>query len=758
MASRGTERKGRSGRPYGYGQGYGYGEGGGYGAPYGYGAYGYGTNAGGGGSVVGKTLQDYFLILRERFWYVILTIVVVLGAVALFTFSRTPLYQSETTVQIFRRAPTVMQVQQVVDNQVASAEDLNTQVNILKSEAIIQGVASHLTGTDAQQFLAPYTKPGMAPPPMTVVLETNRDVIPQRLSLIVAIQFRHPNPAIAAKVANLFASEYIDYNAKVRFDESMQAVRELESRADEQRKKVDGIAAAIQAYREKNKLVSLDQRHDIVTETLKELNSMLTQTSASLQSAEIKWNQVQAAEKSGQSLLDLPFIASVPAVSQLQTQVATQKITVAQLGARYREKHPIMVQAVGALNQAEQELAKAIQTSVAQVQAEYQTAKENFNKAQAARSVQETQSLSLDRYGLEYSNMERDLEVNEKILEQILDLERTRQASSGGTIENQNARILDPAAPATAPYYPKYTINLALGLIGGSGLGLALALFVAYCDDRIKSAFDIETVVGLPIIGIIPEVKRMGEPESMDKNVSKQADREVTEAFSTLMSALQLKEESKNAQCLLVTSTIAGEGKSFIASHLAQTYAAHGERVVLIDCDLRRPAVNRVFHLENLKGVIDVCTTQTPLDDVINRDVRPKLDVITTGGRSKNPTQTLNSKEFALMISELRKRYTRILIDTPPIAIVTDAFIVLPQVDGSIYSIYFNKVRRKAAQFCAQRLLETNVPNFGAVLNGLKGGIGGYYYAHYYDRSYKDYYVKRSEFAGGSGEKIQEKN
>jgi len=248
----------------------------------------------------------------------------------------------------------------------------------------------------------------------------------------------------------------------------------------------------------------------------------------------------------------------------------------------------------------------------------------------------------------------------------------------------------------------------------------------------------------------------MGSAEEMIKSIAAKADREVGEAFSTLMSSLQLKEQSKNAQCLLVTSTVAGEGKSFIATNLAQTFAAHGSRVVIVDCDLRRPAVNRVFHLENLKGVIDVCTANASLDEVTIKNVRPNLDVIPTGGRSKNPTQTLSSKSFAVMISELRKRYDRIVIDTPPVAIVSDALVVLPLVDGWLFSLFFNKVRRKAAQFCAQRMLETNVPCFGAVLNGLSGGLGGYYYSHYYHKSYKDYYVTKSEELNGSGPKIAE--
>ncbi len=743
----GAGNESEPGGSYGYG---GYGRYGGYG---GYG-YGYGGYGGGGDTIAQRTLQDYLLILRERIWYILAAFLVVFATTLVVTYSLIPYFRSTSTVEVFRRNPMVMQVQQVMDSQINTAEDLNTQVNILKSDAIAQRVGHRLSGEDLRRFLAPYEKPGKPAPKVETILLNYRDISPQRLSLIIDINYDHPDRDIAAEVANFFADEYIAYNAHMLVDESIKAVDELEQRANEQRKKVDDIAAALQAYREKNNSVSLDQRKDIVTEKLKGLNVYVTQDAAALQEAETRWKQVEACKQRGDDVLTLSFIAASPAVGQLRQEAAKANITVAELSKRYRAKHPAMQQAMNSLTEAQNLLQHAIDTSTAQIETEYQTALQNYAKAQAALAAQENDSLKLDRFGLEYTNLERDYEVNEKLLEQIL--ERTRETSMSSSVENENARIVDRAAPAGKPISPNFKLDLCLGAVGGLGLGLGLAFFAAYIDDRIKSAFDIETVVGLSLIGIVPEIKQLGKAENMERAVAGAENQEATEAFSTVLSALKLKDDSKNAQCILTTSTIAGEGKTFISTHLAAAFASHGERVLVVDCDLRRPAVNRVFHLENLKGVIDICTTGAKIDDVVVKNVRPNLDVLPTGGRSKNPTQTLNSKEFAMMISELRKRYDRIFIDTPPVAIVSDALIVMPLVDGWLYSIYFNKVRRKAAEFCAKRMLAINVPSFGAVLNGLTGGVGGYYYSHYYSKSYKDYYVTRAEEINGSGAKIAE--
>jgi capsular exopolysaccharide synthesis family protein len=164
-----------------------------------------------------------------------------------------------------------------------------------------------------------------------------------------------------------------------------------------------------------------------------------------------------------------------------------------------------------------------------------------------------------------------------------------------------------------------------------------------------------------------------------------------------------------------------------------------------VDCDLRKPNVHKSFQVENLKGVIDYCQGTGSIEDVVVKNIKPNLDLVLTGGRAKNPTQILNSKPFETLISELRKRYDRIIVDTPPLAVVSDALIVLPLMDASIFTIYFGRIRRKAAQFCAKQIQEANVPCCGAILNGLNLDVSGYYYAQYYDKSYKGYYGTESK-------------
>lgn len=713
------------------------------GGDYGYGGYaGYSAVGYGGENAVQRGFRDYALILRERIWYIIVVFLVVFSSALVYTFSQTKIYQAGASVQIFRSDPTVMKnVEAVVDNSVRSTEDLNTVVEVLKSGSIIQKVAERITGEDMRQFMAPYEK-GKGSDPVTPleVLGENRKIIPQRLSLLVNIVYRHPDRQIAAKVANLFVDEFITYNSRVRIDETMKAVEELKIRAEQQERTVKDLATELQTYREKNNMFSLDQRKDIVTERLKALNLYVTQTDAKLKDAEIRWKQVQERRASGGDLTELSFISSQTVIDQLIKDVSAKKIMVAQLRDRYREKHPIMMETANSLAQAERELSRAIENAAASIESEYQNARRNDEQARASLTQAGSDTMELDRANVEYEERSRKLLINEQLLQSIIG--RMRETTMAVNLETQNARIVDKASAPSEDNYvsPRIAINLGIGFVGGLGLGLLFAFFVAFIDDRVKSSFDIEAVVGLPLIGIIPQIKKMEQPDKA-QIVINNADRHVSEAFLTLHSSLRLKDESKNAQCILVTSTVPGEGKSFTTTNLALTFAAHGERVAVVDCDLRKPNIHKSFRLENRKGVIDICAGTATIDDVVIRGVHPNLDVIPTGGRAKNPTQILNGKNFESMIADLRKRYDRVFFDTPPLAAVSDALIILPLVDGSVFTIFFNKVRRKAAQFSAKKLLETNVPVFGAVLNGLNLAVSGYYYAQYYDKSYKDYYV-----------------
>jgi capsular exopolysaccharide synthesis family protein len=525
----------------------------------------------------------------------------------------------------------------------------------------------------------------------------------------------------------------------------MRAVEDLKVRADEQSKKVDELGNALQEYKEKHNMVSLDQRKDIVTAKLQALNTFLTEANSRVTEAGIHWNQVLEARKEGKPLADLGFIASLPQVGQLQTKIDAQNVEIADLKQRYRSEHPKMLAAMQSLSQAQTELRQALDNAAETVRNAYETAQRDAAQAKTDLAAQEAEELKLDRLAVEYGTRQNELNVNQELLSNIVS--RMRETSMNATIEEHNARVVDLATRPRKYSSPNVALDLAAGTLGGLALGLSLAFLVSFIDDRVKSAYQIESVIGMNLIGIVPRTPKM-ENARRAQVVRNHGDPLAAEAFLTIHSNLRLKSESKNAKVMLVTSTRPAEGKSFVTSNLALTFAEHGERTILVDCDLRKPNVHKLFGLPNVKGVIDLATSDLPLDAVVVKNVAPNFDVLLAGGRAVNPTHILNNEGFGRLIAQLRKSYDRVFIDSPPLAPVSDAMIILQHVDGAIFTIRFNHVRTRGAKFCARRILDGKVPCFGAVLNGLDLSLSEYYYAEYYDKSYRSYIRDAGDVAG----------
>lgn len=725
---------------YGYGGGSGYGYG--YGGAYSYGSYGgYGEGSGGGGPQ--RSFKDYFLMFRERIWYLIVAFFIIFSGSILYTFNKTKVYTAAATVQLFRDDPSALgDTMQMEQNQIQSAEDLNTQISILESATIITGVEQRLQDEMRRRFMAPYTDAFSLRGPLTPaeVLGRNRKIMPRRMSLMINIAYSHPDPVVAAEVANLFAKEFIDYNLKLNIDGSMKAVEDLRIRADQQRNRVEELEYKLADYREKNNAVSLDSQENIAREQLGNLNMIKSNTKNAFDNFETRWKLIEDYKREGKELWELPFIAESSRVADLLSQISSTRINISSLSKRYREKHPIMIQQLQTLQEAEQELRAAVKNAVDKVYSGFLESKENFELASKRLAEKEKELIDLSKTRVEYNTLLRDLEVQQNFFQALNSRMTTEKAQVN--LKNPNARIIDDALPPPEdrPSSPNVVMNLAAGFVGGIAVGTALVFAIAFLDDRVKSAFDIEATIGLPMLGVVPRIKKL-DANTKAQAVASNVDRHVTETFRTIHSALKLNDESKNAKVILATSTVPGEGKSFISSNMALTFANHGEKTLLLDCDLRLPNVARSLQLENENGVLNHIEQGVSLDELVIKEVYPNLDVLPTGGKSKNPTQVMNSAQFESMMAELRDRYDRIVIDTPPLAAVSDALSLLPLVDGVLYVIKFNTVKRKAAVVNVRRLWESNTPVFGAILNNINSTLSSYYYSHYSDSTYQQYYV-----------------
>ena len=720
---------------------------GGYGGGYGYGG---GNSAGGGGAAErpNRTFRDYMMILRERWAYIVITAFIILAGVILYTLRVTPIYMSMARVQILRDADVAIDgpgsTEKSRNFTILSMEDFNTQVKILESNEIIRAVKSRMKEDEIVRFMAPYNDMFTLGPRKTEeeLLAENRTIAPERMSLIIRIVFEHPDPDMAATIANLFAQEYLNYTHHTRVQKILDSIDELRIKVAQQEAKVKELDKRLVEYREQYKAISLENLDDVDRNELRDLNTILTSDKRAFDSASTQWNLVQEFKREGKPLTDLPFIAELPQISKLLTDRSTQQVFVASSEKRYKEKHPRMIEARKALDQLNKEIDVAVGSAEQKVQAAYEAARQNYEQSQKRLLEKKEEILDLGRKAIVYKSIEREKQVAESMHAGLIASMNVRLAQVN--LINEGANIIDKASPAIRPVSPNIPLNIILGVLGSLAGGIMVAFIVAFMDDRAKSAYDIESVVGLPLLGVIPRIRKLNSSEKAQVAVSN-ADRATTEAFRSLHSILKVNTIAKDSKVLLFTSTTPSEGKSFVVTNLALMCAMHGEKTIIIDADLRLPAMAKILGIESQNGVVSHIEDGKPIEECVIKDYYPNLDVLPCEKRSQNPTQALGSEEFISMLAKFREQYDRVFIDSPPVGAVSDAIALLPYVDGVVYIVKFNSVSRKAIQKNIRRLMVSNVPIVGAIMNMVPQGAASGYNLNYYDKSYQNYYTSQDE-------------
>jgi polysaccharide biosynthesis transport protein len=720
----------------------------------GYGSYGgyyygegYGTGYADAAVTPSRGLKDYLIILRERIWWLVTTVFVVFLAVALYTFNSPKQFLAMASIQLLRSPESSLGVQGATEEYMRVTEDVQTQVNLFESLEIVKGVGDRIQGQLRRRFLAPYEdgidvtfRPRLE---ITDILYRNRDIRPERMSLIVHVTYKHPNPQVAAEVANLFAEQFLQYSAGQITDTNLGSVEMLAQQVKVQADKVRVVEERISDFMEAHGL-SFEEGKDVETQELIQLRTIATEAKRNFDRSQAMYDLVVGAGEDYDRLEQV--LESADTVTKgdsraLKNHLSQLRIEQATLARRYGPKHPRMVAARESVARAEEEYRNVLEISRRGILNGYERSRAEYDSALGNLARAEQKILVRDRLRPEYNALLRDKAINQTTYQAIN--ERYQVLLAMSNTMGDKARIIDRAFPPGSHHTPNTIMNLGLGLVLGLGMGFGLVILLAILDDKVKTAFDIETTIGVPLVGIVPRISIVDATEKA-RVVADNLDKHSVEAFRAIHSTLKLNEESRNAKVILTTSTIPSEGKSFVSTNMAFTFAAHGERTLVMDCDLRMPNVGKSLNIANRKGLLQLLEGQAQLDDVILKDVEPGLDVLVTGGRSKNPTQVLSSERFENLLHELRNRYDKIMIDCPPLAPVSDALNILSLVDGVIYVVRFNMVKRKTAMINVRRLRESNVPILGAVLNNINTNVAGYYYSHYYDSSYRHYYVQGS--------------
>jgi len=725
-------------------RGYGsYGSYGNYGA--GNGGYGYGNsgayNRGGAGE--GNPIHNYLLMLRERYWWVLLSTLVFLTLSLLNTYNTVPEYRATGRLRVFRLAPTINGGSSAADDnfKIVSNDDFFTAVEAMRSANIIEGVSKRLTADERKLVLAPYQGGNIFSGPLTdqEVFAKQRGINPQRQTLVINVDFTHPNRDLARQVARHFCDAIKKYSE----DDRLMVTNPLIEKA---RIEIETLEDKVRRlYEQKNDLIKNQKLLSIAkdTNTLTTERSVLVkdreETRKQIDENEILVSVIASYEKEGRPLGDIPQIRADSDVAATQTAISASKIRVSQMIETYTDQHPKLVAEREALKQLDNQLKEAVSQAIKSRRSSLENAKARLEAILRNLLAKEEEFSKLQAANVELERVDKDIKASEEFLGRMkLSYEEAKlRSSTSGT--STSISILDQPSVSDKPINKNYYFNALVGVGSGLLFGVVLIVVIGTLDSRIKSAKDVEDSLGLPLIGTVPRVANVSGPDRA-LLARQDKDRIATEAVRSIYSALKVNPAVSKARVFLVTSTRPSEGKTFVATNLALIFAQHSERVLIIDADLRLPNVGPSLGFTGDGGLSKWFNGEMSIDEAIVHDVSPGLDVLPVGLSCKNPTQVINNPKFLAMIDELRGRYDRIFIDSPPIGAVSDALHLLPKIDGVLYVVRYNTVNLRNATSCLARLREAQAPLLGVVLNAMSLRMASAY-TDTYDSSYRKYYV-----------------
>jgi len=677
-------------------------------------------------------------MLWERKWILLTALVVGMTGTLLWLSKQTPLYQATSRILIEQDTVKILNIQEFVNSDMRDWDTIsaiNMQVRILQSRPLAEQVAKALKLDQNPDFL-----PGAGSnTDFAAAVQAGLLVKPERdAPRIVDISYDHVKPQIAALIANGVAQEFVRMNLAQRMSTSTDAMNWLSQQLEEIKPRIEKSESALQDYRERVQAVSLEENQNIVTDKLKALSSALTTAHTDLLTAETQWHQVETLLKAGQDVATISSVAADKTVALFRQQLAEKQLALVVLRQRYRDKHPTMASANAELNEVQEKLRKACDDAVQAVKARYLTAQAQEESLQKALREQEHLALDLGRKLTEYNLLKRNAEIDRQLYNTMLT--RMKEASVAGKMEKNNIRLVEPALPPGAPYKPDRQRILLIGFILSVAAGVGICMVLHTYDDRLKSHDEIEAC-GAPLLCNVPKLQPKPEGAAA-KVVHVQPHSMAAEAFRNLRASLCLSPHARDAKVILVTSSAPAEGKSFIALNLALVFASNNERTLLVDCDLRHPSQHHAFNKELSGGLSKFLSDSTTEDEVIEKTDIPNLDVVFAGRIPTNPHELLGNDRLRRLLDTARERYGRIILDTAPVAVVSDPLILLPHADGVVFVVQFGRIRRGVVGRALQKLGESNVPLFGAVMNNIDMQKQGYYYYPYSSSYYNRYYRK----------------
>jgi capsular exopolysaccharide synthesis family protein len=674
------------------------------------------------------------VVLRYRVMVAVVFVSVVALA-ALKSYTTRPVYKAEAQIQIERENPNVLTFKGVADvNERGWADDYyQTQYKLLQGRSLARKVIEELRLQDDPEFAqGPVTRGGPEAVDAAVDVFLDRLTVQWiRNSRLVTVAFESHSPEQAARVANTLAQAYIQDALASRYQTSTEASRWLARQIEDQRHKVQQAEIALQALREKEGIVNIDERRVLVDQRLKDLGSTLTGLKSQRLQKEALARQMQGARDPE----ELPDAMRSKLIESLRIDLARLERQRAELGERYLERHPEVLKVQNQIDETRKTIAAESARIVRAAENDYQAAAAQEKGVASALDAAKAEALDLQRRGVQYDSLKRELEAGKEVLNSLL--ARHEQADVAQELQSSNLRVADPATVPRAAVRPRRALDLLIGLLLGGGLSVGLALLRDHLDDTLKAPDDVRLGLPAPLLAVVP--LRQASSEAPASRATAPGEGALVEGYRLLRTALRHAWPDAAARVVVVTSTVPGEGKTATSVNLARVLASAGERVLLVDADLRKPEAHDAIGARRAPGLADVLAGDSQLKDAIQ--ILPGgLAFLGSGTAGPGPGDLLTVERIDPVLDAARSLYRWVIFDTSPVGAVSDPLVLAPRADGVVVVAAAETVPRAAVRRTLERILDSGARLLGVVLNRARVDRHAYDYQHHYGHGYGGYH------------------
>lgn len=723
-----------------------------------------------------RTLMDVWRVLMKQRLVILIVTVVSFAAATIYVFRTAPVYESVAQIEIEPNNSPNIGLQSLIDQQSGGDQEstaLQTEIHVLQSDSVLFQTAQslHLIDRVRADALKEGGRGAIAPSgPMTpsehkaliAFIKGGLKVSILPSTEIVEIRYRNTDPKLATAIVNKLVATYSDEELRLKYERTMHVSDWLQSQLGGLKQQASDAQRQLADYQKLHNIVGTDENSNLTLETLGQISSDLETAEADRIMKEARMREFDSLSPDLQTLM-----GDNPALSALLTQLNDLQTQRAELGSRFGKNHPRMRQLKIQIDKVQAQIDSQVKLARLQVQSEYKGALRAEDALRQRLDAQEEAAYRLNEDVAQYAILRHEAELNRDLYDTLQ--MRLKEASVTAGLSAANVTVVDSADVPLVPVAPRKGLSMGLGLIGGFFCGCVLAFLIESIDDRLQTSEEVESATMLPSLAAIPHIlhdtgKRRGEGKK-DTNSGIPLARQSfaalldskshsAEAYRGMRSSLLLSSIDNPPRVIVVTSAFPGEGKTTTAVNCAIVLAQRGERILLVDADLRRGSIYRLFGLTNRSFGLSTVLAQPGSRREIPAPLLelPTLHVLPTGPRPPNPAEMLSSNRMEEQLRQWTQEFDRVVLDTAPLLAVSDTQALAALADTVVLVARAGMTRKRALVRARDILWRINAPITGVVMNDVDMRLENFYTYRYGMYGYRYGY----QYSSPDSDKAQE--